>query len=158
MELERIQYKALEAIQYDKFEDNTILYIEFACDLIDNGIETENIFILAGLQDDPDYEIEYYFNTVITEFDIKIEKPDESFELFLEIHKADLPEDIYNSYYCKSCLKRIQPVKKQRLSLFPQKRYMQLLCPLCGSKKLASFHTNEGKEIYLEQLKKDKID
>lgn len=232
MKLAEIQYKALEAISYDKFEDNKNLYIDFAFYLLDNGIESDNIFILAGLQNDPDYEIEYYFNTVIDELDISIEEDEKlhliyaksiarkiiskeigvyegikkfedlcyksnfhpyyqeyldlvdacdllneniclieglnqhnteiyitrSFELFLEIHKTILPDDIYNSYYCESCLMEIQPLKKKRFSLFAHKRYMQLICPLCNSKKIYSFCTNEGKEIYLQQLNKENID
>lgn len=73
MEIIQIQEKALEAISYNKFEDNKNFYIDFAFYLLDSSIESDNIYILAGLQNEPDYEIEYYFNSVINELDISIE-------------------------------------------------------------------------------------
>lgn len=225
MDTQEIKKKAIEAISYDKYGTSKDKLIDFALYLLDHGIESENIFILAGLQNDPDYEIKNYFDTVLNELKIEITEDEEihlfyaksiakqvitkeitiyeairkfedlyyqtdyhpyyqeyvdftdaidllkentylieglnennieaytirAFELFLEIHRTNLPKDIFEYYYCQSCYAKIYPLQQKKFKIFPYKKYIQLACPLCNSNKLTSFCTNNGKEFYLKE-------
>ncbi|MBP5575207.1 MAG: hypothetical protein J6X67_00370 [Treponema sp.] len=48
-------------------------YIDFALYLLDNKVESENIFILAGLSESEKDDARTYFDCVLLELDIKID-------------------------------------------------------------------------------------
>jgi RNase P subunit RPR2 len=84
---EQIKNKAIEAIAADKFTNDTTKYIDFAFYLIDQNIESKNIYILAGLEKDSYYDKILYFNKVLDELKIIINW-DSNFYLIYAQHIA----------------------------------------------------------------------
>ena len=80
MEKSEIKDKAIEAIAVDRFSIDKSSYINFAFFLIDNKVESENIYILAGLENSPHYEQKRYFDIVLNELSIEIDS-DEKIDL-----------------------------------------------------------------------------
>ncbi len=73
MDIDEIKSQAISAIALDKLSSDSTKYVEFAQSLIDNGIESENIFILLGLEKDSYYDKIQYFNKVLSDLNIEIE-------------------------------------------------------------------------------------
>ena len=223
---EEIRNKALEAIVADRYSFNKNAYAEFAFFLIDKNIESENIYILAGL-DNSSYEDKmHYFDLVLTELGLIIDKNvdfdfiyaksiayqvisgimepiigirllgkhylssnnrlyfefleisdaidllDEghelvqgmrkenieeyikhNFELFLEFFDLVLPEHFYKQAYCKKCLLRIIPEQKKERKGFFGEKYIIQYCPYCKSKEFYWTRYNDGKDLYLKEIR-----
>jgi len=75
---EEIQEKALAAIAEDKYGSNDLAYVSFALYLLDRNIESENIYILAGLDNAQPSVKRRYFQIVLEELHIDLGQ-DENF-------------------------------------------------------------------------------
>ena len=73
---------------------------------------------------------------------------DECF-LFLELHDAILPRDIYAQVYCTKCGNRSLPVKKRRL--FRSGTVWD--CSICGRRELVPCNTVEGRKLIVRELR-----
>ena len=69
---DEIKDRAIEAIAADKLFSDKTKYVDFAFYLLDNNIESENIYILAGLENDSFEDKIHYFKTIMEELQIKI--------------------------------------------------------------------------------------
>lgn len=76
--LEEIREKALAAIADDKYGLNDLSYVSFALYLLDRNIESENIYILAGLDKAQPSIKRRYFQKVLEELHIDLGQ-DENF-------------------------------------------------------------------------------
>lgn len=70
-EIEKIEKIAKEIYSAAKLQNKWYECIDFALDLLDKKIESENIYILAGLDSNNYDDINKYFLLVISEFGIK---------------------------------------------------------------------------------------
>ena len=71
---ENIKKYAEKCYAADVIQDDVSELINFALILLDNKIESEDIFILAGLSENEKYESRHYFEKVINALDINIDK------------------------------------------------------------------------------------
>lgn len=69
---DEIKYRASEAIALDKLSSDTSMYVDFAFYLLDNNIESKNIYILAGLENDSYDDKIHYFKKILEELQINI--------------------------------------------------------------------------------------
>ena len=70
---------------------NSKKLVDWALMLVENGYESENLIILAGLYNDSTEEIEKYFWKTIEDLKINTNKPDEE---LIEIYALQLVEDV----------------------------------------------------------------
>lgn len=76
-----------------------------------------------------------------------------TFELFLLFSELNLPENIYQQAYCKKCRNRIIPKLKTKRRKIIGKRYNIQYCPICKNKEFYWIRYNEGKDIYLQEIR-----
>ena len=87
---EEIKRKAVQCKVADMFENDVSEYIDFAFYLLENKIESENIFILAGLSADEKDDARKYFEIVVSELNIQTDADNADF-----IYVCYLNEKIY---------------------------------------------------------------
>ena len=222
-----IKDKAIEAIALDKYSSDSTKYIEFAYFLIDHKIETENIYILAGLQNNSYYEKVHYFNKVLEDIKIEIQPIDNldkiyalsiakqvirkeldpiiavnklerlyvqtdynpfyiefleisdgidlldedyehipgmnkdnqkeyiihAFELFVIFSELIVPDGFWRRGYCKNCNQRVIPKQTDKKNGIFKKKSTMLCCPYCGSQHFFWTRYNEGKDLYLREIR-----
>lgn len=108
MTKEEIRIKAQKCFSAAVIGEDKSEYINFAFWLLENKIESENIFILAGLSKDDLYDLQRYFHRVLDDFGIKI---DESKDLYFYVaylydmvkdgkySPTSAVSDLYDVYY-----------------------------------------------------------
>ena len=74
MNHEELTYRANKCYAADVVREKVSEYIDFAFYLLENKIDSENIFILAGLSESEKDDARHYFERVLDEMKIKIEK------------------------------------------------------------------------------------
>lgn len=74
MNHDELTYRANKCYAADVVREKVSEYIDFAFYLLENKIESENIFILAGLSESEKDDARHYFERVLDELKIKIEK------------------------------------------------------------------------------------
>ena len=101
MELTEIEKIAKENYSSAKLQNKWNECINFALFLLDNGIESENIYILAGL-DENDYDtINKYFLSVITELGIKKIDQDINYNFLCYLGRKTQSHEIESIYALK---------------------------------------------------------
>ena len=101
MELPEIEKIAKENYSSAKLQNKWNECINFALFLLDNGIESENIYILAGL-DENDYDtINKYFLSVITELGIKKIDQDINYNFLCYLGRKTQSHEIESIYALK---------------------------------------------------------
>jgi RNase P subunit RPR2 len=76
------------------------------------------------------------------------------FELFLEAENLQIDDEIREMSYCRKCKKISNPKLKPKFKLFGPRNIQVWICGHCGSEKIDPFRGRAGKEIIINEIKK----
>ena len=79
----------------------------------------------------------------------------EEFRLFLRAEKLNLNDDYREFSYCLNCNTLKKPRLKSKINWFGKVKYNFWVCSCCGSKELAHFTNQKGKNLILDELEKE---
>ncbi len=103
-------------------------------------------------------DLEYlnYDNHTISNSELTLNNADSfitrEFELFLEVEKYKIDEEIRELAYCKSCDKIEKPKLKNIRNWIGKIKYQTWVCGICKSENILHFNSQKGKEIIIKRI------